>query len=62
MPTVSARNMDTYLAKLRTVMLLDGPSNSKAPRPHRLARYAGKTVADAGPVRIGSALLKLFRP
>ena len=60
-PTVSARNMETYLAKLGTVVLLDGASNSKAPWPYRLARYAGKTVADAGPVRIGSVLLKLFR-
>ena len=61
-PTSSARKMDTYLAKLRTLMLLEGASNSRAPWRHRVARYARKTLADADPLKIVSGLVKLLRP
>ena len=61
-PTSSARKMDTYLAKLRTLMLLEGASNSRAPWRHRVARYARKTLAGADPLKIVSGLVKLLRP
>ena len=61
-PTSSARNMDTYVEKLRTLMLLEGATNSRAPWPHRVARYARKTLTDTDPLKIVSGLVKLLRP
>ena len=45
-PTRSARNMDTYLAKLGTLAALDGCTNSKAPWRYRVGRYPRKAAAD----------------
>ena len=61
-PTRSARNMDTYLAKLAKVAALDGRTNSKAPWRYRAGRYARKVAGDVKPVGILLGLSKLFRP
>jgi len=53
---------DAYLTNLRSLMLLDGASNTKAPWRYRLARYARKTAAEAGPLGIASAVANLLRP
>ena len=61
-PTRSARNMDAYLSKLRTLAVLDGRSNSRAPWRYRLGRYARRVVSDVKPGVLVSALLKIWRP
>ena len=61
-PTTSARKMDTYLGKLRTLMLLDGTSNSKPPLRYRLARLAGEAFAELGAPRLFSMLARFFQP
>ena len=61
-PLMAARNMDACLTKLRTLMLLDGASNTKSPWQFRLARYVRKAVTEAGPLGITPALAKLLRP
>ena len=59
---MSARSMDAYLTKLRSLMLLDGASNTKVPWRYRFARYVRKTTAEAGPLGIASAVAKLLLP
>lgn len=61
-PTDSARNMDTYQSKLRTLAVLDGRTNSRAPWRYRVRRFVRKTVADVRPGAVASTLLKLWRP
>ena len=62
LPTRSARNMDTYLAKLGTLAALDGRTNSKAPWRYRVGRWVRKAAADVKPGTVVSALSKLLRP
>ena len=61
-PTRSTRNMDTYLSKLRTLAVLDGRSNSRAPWRYRLGRIARKVATDVRPGAVASALLNIWRP
>ena len=62
LPTHSARNMDAYLMKLRTLAALDGRSNSRAPWRYRLGRWARTAVAEVNPAAVASALFKALRP
>ena len=62
LPIRSARNMDTYLAKLGTLATLDGRTNSKAPWRYRAGRWARKAAAEVKPGALVSVLSKLFRP
>lgn len=61
-PNASARNMDTYLAKLRALAALDGRTNSRAPWRYRLARFARKAAAEIKPGAVASTALRMFRP
>ena len=61
-PTGSARNMDTYLWKLRTLAALDGRTNSRAPWRYRLGRVVRKAVAEVKPGAAISTILRVFRP
>ena len=61
-PTSSARNMDTYLAKLGTLAALDGRTNSKAPWRYRVGRWVRNAVSDVKPGAVVSVLSKVLRP